>query len=155
MSDLSAWAALLALGAFHGVNPGMGWLFAVALGLQERRCRAVFESLVPIALGHALSIGAVALVLVLLHDLAPAAWIRWVVGVGLITFGAYKFFRSRHPRWVGMRVGFKDLVAWSFLMASAHGAGLMLAPVLIGWAAGDGGGSHEAHAAAAHPARHG
>jgi hypothetical protein len=134
MSDLQASVSLLALGAFHGINPGMGWLFAVALGLQERRCRAVVESLVPIALGHALSIGAVVLVVAIIHTVAPVAWVRWSAGAGLIAFGAHKLFRSRHPRWVGMRVGFRDLVAWSFLMASAHGAGLMLVPVILGWA---------------------
>jgi hypothetical protein len=133
MSDLQAWLALLGLGAFHGINPGMGWLFAVALGLQEQRRGAVLRALLPIALGHAISIGAVVLVLGLLQDQLSDAWLRWPVGIGLALFGLYKLFRSRHPRWVGMRVNFFDLTAWSFLMATAHGAGLMLAPVLLGW----------------------
>ena len=133
MSDLQAWLALLGLGAFHGINPGMGWLFAVALGLQEQRRSAVLRALLPIALGHALSIGAVVLVLGLLQDQLSDVWLRWPVGIGLALFGLYKLFRSRHPRWVGMRVNFLDLTAWSFLMATAHGAGLMLAPVLLGW----------------------
>ncbi len=141
MSDLQAWLALLGLGAFHGINPGMGWLFAVALGLQEQRRSAVLRALLPIALGHAISIGAVVLVLGLLQDQLSDAWLRWPVGIGLALFGLYKLFRSRHPRWVGMRVNFFDLTAWSFLMATAHGAGLMLAPVLLGW----GRGGHEAH----------
>lgn len=147
MSDFEAWAALLALGAFHGINPGMGWLFAVGLGLQRQRRSAVFEALLPIALGHALSIGAVVLVVVLIGVVSPLEWVRWPVGVGLILFGVYKFFRSRHPRWVGMQVNFKDLVVWSFLMASAHGAGLMLVPVLLGWSAGagDAGMHHHGH----------
>ena len=119
MSDLQAWLALLGLGAFHGINPGMGWLFAVALGLQEQRRSAVLRALLPIALGHALSIGAVVLVLGLLQDQLPDAWLRWPVGVGLALFGLFKLFRSRHPRWVGMRVNFFDLTAWSFLMATA------------------------------------
>lgn len=142
MSDLQAWLALLGLGAFHGINPGMGWLFAVALGLQEQRRAAVLRALLPIALGHAISIGAVVLVLGLLQDQLSDAWLRWPVGVGLTLFGLYKLFRSRHPRWVGMRVNFLDLTVWSFLMATAHGAGLMLAPVLLGW----GRGGHEGHA---------
>lgn len=140
MSDWQAWAALLALGAFHGINPGMGWLFAVALGLQEGRRRAVLWSLVPIALGHALSIGTVVLVVALAQVAIPLEWLRWPIGAGLVLFGGYKLFRMRHPRWVGMKVSFRDLVTWSFLMASAHGAGLMLVPVLLGWSAGEGGG---------------
>jgi hypothetical protein len=153
MSDLEAWTALLALGAFHGVNPGMGWLFAVALGMQERRRRAVFQALVPIALGHALSIAIVVAVVAAIQVAVPLAWVRWPVAAGLVAFGVYKLVRSRHPRWVGMRVTFRDLVTWSFLMASAHGAGLMLLPVLLGWSAGDGGhemAGHMGHDAAAH-----
>jgi hypothetical protein len=136
MSDVEAWVALLALGAFHGINPGMGWLFAVGLGLQRRDRRAVFQALVPIALGHALSIAIIVILVVAAGVVAPLDWIRWPAGLGLIGFGVYKLIRSRHPRWVGMVVGFRDLVAWSFLMASAHGAGLMLIPVLLGWGAG-------------------
>jgi hypothetical protein len=147
MSDAQAWLALLGLGAFHGVNPGMGWLFAVALGLQEQRRGAVLRALLPIALGHALSIAVVLLVIGLLHDALPDAYVRWPVGLGLAGFGLYKLVRSRHPRWVGMRVSSLDLTWWSFLMATAHGAGLMLAPVLLGWR---GGGEHAAHDAAVH-----
>ncbi len=133
MTDLQAWLALLGLGAFHGINPGMGWLFAVALGLQEQRRGAVLRALLPIALGHALSIAAVVLAIGLLQDVLPDAWVRWPVGLGLAGFGVYKLVRCRHPRWVGMRVNSLDLTWWSFLMATAHGAGLMLAPVLLGW----------------------
>jgi hypothetical protein len=146
MSDLQAWLALLGLGAFHGINPGMGWLFAVALGLQEQRRGAVLRALLPIALGHALSIGVVVLAIGLLHDVLPEAWVRWPVGLGLTGFGAYKLVRCRHPRWVGMRVSALDLTWWSFLMATAHGAGLMLAPVLLGWgASGDPAAEHAQH----------
>ncbi|MCX4239285.1 hypothetical protein [Paraliomyxa miuraensis] len=146
MTDLQAWAALLALGAFHGINPGMGWLFAVALGLQERRRRAVFRALLPIALGHALSIGVVVLVVGLAQEAIPLEWLRWPIGAGLVSFGGYKLFRMKHPKWVGMKVSFRDLVTWSFLMASAHGAGLMLVPVLLGWSAGEGGHEMSGHA---------
>lgn len=151
MTDLQAWAALLALGAFHGINPGMGWLFAVALGLQERRRRAVLWALVPIAIGHALSIGAVVLVVGLAQEAIPLEWLRWPIGAGLVLFGGYKLFRMRHPKWVGMKVSFRDLVTWSFLMASAHGAGLMLVPVLLGWSAGEGD-AHAHHHHAGHEA---
>lgn len=129
------WVVLLVLGAFHGLNPGMGWLFAVALGLQERRRATVFRALVPIALGHALSITAVLVVIGGIQVVVPERVVHYVSAAVLGVFGLYRLIRSRHPRWVGMRVDFKDLVLWSFLMASAHGAGLMLVPILLQWPA--------------------
>jgi hypothetical protein len=129
------WTALLVLGAFHGINPGMGWLFAVALGLQEQRRATVFRALVPIAIGHALSITTVLLVFGILQVVIPEKLLNHLSAAVLGAFGLYRLMRSRHPRWVGMRVNFKDLVLWSFLMASAHGAGLMLVPVLLRWPA--------------------
>lgn len=131
------WVVLLLLGTFHGINPGMGWLFAVALGLQERRRQAVFRALVPIALGHAASIAVVVLVVGLIQIVVPEALLHRLCAMVLCTFGLYRLFRARHPRWVGMRVDFKDLTIWSFLMASAHGAGLMLVPVLLRWPSAD------------------
>jgi hypothetical protein len=126
------WLPLAALGAFHGLNPAMGWLFAVALGLQERRTRAVAAALGPIALGHALAIALAAIAVGVLGLIMPQRLLLAVGGVALLGFAAYKVAtRFRHPRWVGMRVGPRDLVLWSFLMASAHGAGLMLAPLLV------------------------
>jgi hypothetical protein len=133
------WVVLLVLGAFHGLNPGMGWLFAVALGLQERRRATVFRALVPIALGHALSITAVLVVIGGIQVVVPERVVHYVSAAVLGVFGLYRLIRSRHPRWVGMRVDFKDLVLWSFLMASAHGAGLMLVPILLQWPAQDDG----------------
>ena len=120
-----------ALGAFHGINPAMGWLFAVALGLQERRLAAVLRALPPIVLGHAASVAGVVLALALLRRAIPLEVVRWAAGLALLALGAYKLARRRHPAWVGMRVGFRDLTLWSFLMSSAHGAGLMLLPVLL------------------------
>jgi hypothetical protein len=127
------WLALALLGAYHGLNPAMGWLFAVALGLQERRLGAVLQALVPIAIGHELSI-AVVVALVGVAELAGLTGpLRGVGAVGLVLFGIYKLLKPRsHPRWVGMRVGPRDLVLWSFLMSSAHGAGFMLFPFLLG-----------------------
>jgi threonine/homoserine/homoserine lactone efflux protein len=87
MSDWEAWAALLGLGAFHGINPGMGWLFAVALGLQEGRRRAVFRALIPIALGHALSIGAVVLIVALAQAAIPMEWLACSRSVRTSCFG--------------------------------------------------------------------
>jgi hypothetical protein len=119
------------LGVYHGINPGMGWLFAVALGMQQQRASAVAKSLVPIAIGHAAAIGGVVLAAALLGRALPLAAIRYVVAAILIGLGIQYLVRHRHPRWVRMRVGFRDLVMWSFLMASAHGAGLMVLPLLL------------------------
>jgi hypothetical protein len=125
--------ALGLLGAYHGLNPAMGWLFAVALGLQERKLSAVVKSLLPIAFGHELAI-ATAVLLVAMADLVAARELLRAAGaLVLIGFGIFKVLRPRwHPRWVGMRVSQRDLVLWSFLMSSAHGAGLMLFPLLLG-----------------------
>jgi len=124
---------LALLGAYHGLNPGMGWLFAVGLGLQEGSRRAVLGALVPIAIGHELSVAVVVLVLGGLAATTPAAGVRALGAVGLVGFGAWKLLRpNRHPRWVGFRVSRPQLARWSFLMSSAHGAGLMLVPVLVG-----------------------
>ncbi|WP_437793757.1 hypothetical protein [Sorangium sp. So ce693] len=125
------WLTLALLGAYHGVNPGMGWLFAVALGLQEKSSGAVRRALVPIALGHAASIGLTVALLGVGLASVPAAALRWLTAAALVAFGVLKLVRPRHPRWVGMRVGFRDLTWWSFLMATAHGAGLMLIPVFL------------------------
>lgn len=136
-----AWVALFFLGAYHGVNPGMGWLFAVSLGLQEKARRAVLVALGPLVLGHLISVGIVVAVVALLAARVPNFALRVAGAAILIGFGFLRLLRSRHPRWVGMRVGFRDLTLWSFLMASAHGAGLMLVPILLGWPTG----SHTHH----------
>ena len=125
------WLMLL-LGAYHGVNPGMGWLFAVALGMQEQKGSAVARSLVPIAVGHAVAIGSVVLTTAFLGMTLPLVVIRYFVAAVLVGLGIYCLVRHQHPRWVRMQVGFRDLTVWSFLMASAHGAGLMVVPVLLG-----------------------
>lgn len=132
----SSWAGLLALGAFHGVNPGMGWLFAVALGMQERRRSAVYRAMLPLALGHGLAIAAAIATAVLIGVVVPLRALQWVVSIVLLALGISRFFRHGHPRWVGMQVGMKDLTVWSFLMASAHGAGLMVLPLVLAAAAG-------------------
>jgi len=125
------WLMVL-LGAYHGINPGMGWLFAVALGMQEQDGRAVARALVPIAVGHSVAIGGVVLAAALLGFALPLMAIRYSVAALLVGLGIYSLVGHRHPRWVRMQVGFRDLTVWSFLMASAHGAGLMVVPVLLG-----------------------
>ena len=122
------WVVLLLLGMAHGLNPGMGWLFAVALGAQEGRSRAVWRALLPLAAGHALAVAAALLLLLAAGVMVPADRLRWGVAVVLVALGLFQWGRHRHPRWAGMRVGARDLVAWSFLMATAHGAGVMALP---------------------------
>ncbi|MEX2260871.1 MAG: hypothetical protein WD696_02910 [Bryobacteraceae bacterium] len=140
-----SWMAILFLGAFHGINPGMGWLFAVALGMQERSQRAVWRAMFPLALGHALAIGAAIVLAAIAGTVIPIESLRWPVGLILLGLGGYRLFRHRHPRWGGMRVGMKGLTVWSFLMASAHGAGLMVLPIFLGMTA-----SASAHGATCH-----
>ncbi|HEX3354560.1 MAG TPA: hypothetical protein VHS34_17205 [Terriglobales bacterium] len=130
LTSTAVWLMLL-LGAYHGLNPGMGWLFAVALGMQEQKGSAVARSLVPIALGHALAIASVVLAAALVGMTLPLAALRYSVAAILVGLGIYCLARHHHPRWVRMQVGFRDLTVWSFLMASAHGAGLMVVPVLL------------------------
>ena len=146
MTHLWPWLALLGLGALHGINPGMGWLFALCLGLQERRRASVLAALPPIALGHAFSVGLVVFVVAVLSTRLSPELLKYASASVLIVYGGYRAVRARHPRWVGMRVGFRDLTMWSFLMASAHGAGLMLLPVFLAAS------SANAHAAAHHGA---
>ena len=133
MSDAWPWLAVAALGAYHGIDPSMGWLFAVALGLQDRSRARVLWALVPIAIGHLVSIGLVVAIVAALQSVVAIEWLQPAGAVALILFGAFRFLRPRaHPRWVAMRVNFGELGLWSFLMASAHGAGLMLFPILLG-----------------------
>ena len=145
MSELWPWLAVFGLGLFHGINPAMGWLFAVALGLQEQKRAAVLRALPPIALGHALSIGIIIAVLLLARVAVPPRTLKIGAAAILFGFGLFRLLRSRHPNWVGMRVGFGDLTLWSFVMASAHGAGLMLVPFFLPSPAGEPSHHHEAH----------
>jgi len=110
----------------------MGWLFAVSLGLQEQSERVLWRAIPPIIVGHLLALSAVVVPLLLLNAVVPLRPLRLVAAVGLLAFGVWKLARwYRHPRWVGMKVGTRDLVLWSFLTATGHGAGLMVAPVVM------------------------
>src|SRR5437870_3044328 len=134
------WDVLIVLGAYHGLNPGMGWLFAVARGLQERRRSAVWESFLPIAIGHEAAIGVVVVLVVVAQFLIAPAALRIVGAAALFSFALYRLWRKRaHPRGFGMRIGRRGLFGWSFLMSSAHGAGLMLVPILLRLSTGSGG----------------
>lgn len=130
--ELWPWLALAGLGAFHGLNPAMGWLFAVALGLHRQSRSVVYVSLLPIAAGHAASVAVVAGLLVATGTLVPPGIVRIGSGLLLLGWAAYHWrFGHRHRVRFGMQVGLWGLAAWSFLMATAHGAGLMLWPVLM------------------------
>jgi hypothetical protein len=126
-----SWPALFALGAGHGINPAMGWLFAVALGLQRESRRAVWAALGPLAAGHALAIGGAVAAAGLVGLVIPLTVLRWVTAGLLVGLGVYRLVRSRHLTFGGMQVGARELAIWSFLMASAHGAGLMVLPLVI------------------------
>lgn len=143
--------AMVGVGAYHGLNPGMGWLFALSLGLQQRSARAIWVAMAPIALGHAAALAAVALLVLAGAQFLSVETGQALTALLLIGFGVYKIFNYyRHPRWVGMRVGLRDLTWWSFLMATAHGAGLMILPALLGIVdhqAGLGYGAHHTHLA--------
>jgi uncharacterized membrane protein (UPF0136 family) len=145
VSDLWPWLAVFGLGIFHGINPAMGWLFAVALGLQEQKRAAVLRALPPMVVGHALSVGIIIAAVLLARVSLPHLAVKIAAAAILFAFGFYRLLRSRHPNWVGMRVGFGDLTLWSFVMASAHGAGLMLVPFFLGSPA-----AHDMHHHGAH-----
>jgi hypothetical protein len=140
-AEIWAWSALFLLGAWHGINPAMGWLFAVALGLQKQSGRAVWESLIPISAGHLLAIGLVVGLALLAGAALPLQLARYVVAGSLLVFGIFRLVWGKHPRFGGMQVGFRDLTIWSMLTASAHGAGFMVLPILLGMS-----GMHGSHA---------
>jgi hypothetical protein len=136
-------AALTALGAFHGLNPAMGWLFSVARGMQERSRTVLLTSLPPIAAGHLASVGIVAAVVSATQSAVAGNVAGIAGGVLLVGFGLWRLLSERHFRWAGMRLSTGQLAGWSFLMSSAHGAGLMLLPVLATTTVA----THMAHAA--------
>jgi len=127
----------LSLGALHGLNPGMGWLFAVALGIQKGERRALWRALGPLALGHALAIATAVALALALGVVLPSAGVRWGAAVLLIGLGALQLRGHRHlslGRWRvpgGLRANGRELAVWSFVVATAHGAGLMAAPFAL------------------------
>jgi hypothetical protein len=134
--------ALAGLGAYHGLNPGMGWLFTVALGLQERSRAAMLRALPPIAAGHALSVLIVAGLVSVFRSLVATQLVAIVGGLVLVGFGLWRALSGRHPGHGGMRLSAGQLASWSFLMSSVHGAGLMLVPVLVAGPVPGAGGAH-------------
>ncbi|AFL50156.1 hypothetical protein ABIE78_004051 [Sinorhizobium fredii] len=130
--DFWPWLSLAGLGAFHGANPAMGWLFAVALGLHRQSARTVWLSLLPIAVGHAASIATVLAVMVAFGAVMDLRSLQLVAAAFILAFTGYlAIYGHRHRVRVGMRAGMAGLAAWSFLMATSHGAGLMLVPSVL------------------------
>ena len=130
-TEVWPWLALAGLGLFHGLNPAMGWLFAVALGLHRGNRRTVLLSLVPITVGHAAAVAAALVAVLALGLVIDHTALLRLAALVLIGWAAWHalYGHQRRVR-VGMQTGLLGLVLWSFLMASAHGAGLMLIPVL-------------------------
>jgi hypothetical protein len=150
LHDLWPWVLLGLLGAYHGLNPAMGWLFAVALGMQERDRKAVVRALPAIAIGHEASILLVALLVLGLGVITDPSALHLGAGIALVAFGLFRFIKPRaHFRWVKGTVNRRELTWWSFLMSTAHGAGLMVAPVLIGAGAATDAAASSDHAIAA------
>jgi hypothetical protein len=138
MATLWPWLVVAGLGAFHGLNPAMGWLFAVALGLHRKSRGTVAAALVPIAVGHALAIAVVVVLFLAAGTLFDPTAIRWGSAVLLVGWAIYHALYGHRGRVrFGMQVGLAGLLAWSFLMATAHGAGLMLMPALVPLCLGD------------------
>ena len=131
-ASAALWPTVAAIGLYHGLNPAMGWPLAVANGLTERRDAAVFRTLLPLGGGHFL-----AMAMVLLPFAALGWYVAWSDAIRLaasglvLLFGVYKLVNRRHPRALA-RVPPARLAWWSFLMATAHGAGLMLVPFMLG-----------------------
>jgi hypothetical protein len=131
VTDGWIWATVGLLGVWHGINPAMGWLFAVASGMQERSAAAVWRSLGPLAAGHALAVAGAVLAAALMGAVLPIRTVQWIVAGALVAMGVYRLVRSRHPRFGGMQMGPLELATWSLLMATAHGAGLMVVPLVL------------------------
>lgn len=152
MSELGSatlwlWLGIVASGLYHGINPGMGWPLAVSAGLMEKSSRALFGALLPLAAGHLL-----AMLLVLLPFALLVALVEWQrqiqAGASLlvIAFGLTRLLRPRHPRALA-RIPPTQLGLWSFAVAIAHGAGLMIVPIYLGLCQPSG--IHDGHEAAA------
>jgi hypothetical protein len=127
------WTSIALLGTLHGVNPAMGWLFAVSLGLQAQRRGAVWSALAPLALGHALAVATALAAAAVLGVILPLAWVKWIAAAALAVIGVLHLPSHVHPRWRlgGMCVGPRQLCTWSFFVSSAHGAGVMVVPFVL------------------------
>jgi hypothetical protein len=143
------WLTVIASGVYHGVNPGMGWPLAVSAGLMGKGRRDLIASLGPLGAGHFLAMaGILAPFAVMTALVSRQHEIRTAAGLLVIAAGAYLLVARRHPRFL-VRIKPTQLALWSFAVATAHGAGLMLLPIYLGiYAAGEqAAGRHQAAAA--------
>jgi hypothetical protein len=126
------WLAVIALGLYHGINPGMGWPLVVSATLMGKDRAYFYRALGALAAGHFLAMAAFLLPFAVLASLLDwQTQIREVAALMVCGFGVFLFVRNRHPRFL-VRIPPSKLVLWSFLVATAHGAGLMLAPIYLG-----------------------
>jgi len=126
------WLTIVALGLYHGLNPAMGWPLAVANGMTDRRASSLVATMLPLGGGH------LAAMIIVLAPFAVLGWylewsraIRLGSGAAVLLFGLFRLIRQRHPRMMA-RIPPTRLALWSFAMATAHGAGLMLVPFMLG-----------------------
>ena len=127
------WLVMIGAGAYHGLNPGMGWLFALSVGLQQRSAKAIWTSALPLAVGHTLAVAVVALLLVGGIRFLSTGTLQLLTAIALLGFGGYKIITYyRRPEANGCPMRRSNLMWWSFVMAMAHGAGLLVAPALLG-----------------------
>lgn len=154
MTAPAEWTSIGLLGGLHGVNPAMGWLFAVSLGLQAQSSRAVWSALPPLALGHALAVAVALAGAAMLGVVLPLGSVRWIAAAALLGFGVWHLRSHAHPRWGvgGMCVGPGRLTMWSFLVSSAHGAGLMVLPFVLPGISATASGAAHVHSTTAHAA---
>lgn len=131
-TPVGLWLAVVASGLYHGVNPGMGWPLAVSAGLMARSARALVGALWRLMVGHLLAMGVVILPFALL--VALVEWQHYIQGGAsllVLGFGLFRLVNRRHPRGLA-RIRPTQLGLWSFAVAMAHGAGLMLVPIYLG-----------------------
>ncbi|MDB4894605.1 MAG: hypothetical protein JWN15_867 [Firmicutes bacterium] len=120
------------LGVFHGINPAMGWLFAVFLAIYRKDRRELFRALVPITVGHAVSVALIVAIVAAARSTLPVLPIRYGAAAVLLLFGVYRLLRwYRHIAWASVNLSRRELAVWSFLGATSHGSGLMLAPLVL------------------------
>ena len=135
MANLWPWLAVAGFGALHGLNPATGWMFAAAWGVHSRDRKQALRALMPIAVGHATSVALVAAAVALGMSM-DRAFLQWLAGGLLVVVAIVQLF-GRSVKRAQASAGHAGLALWSFMMSTAHGAGLMLVPALLPLCMGD------------------